>query len=147
MKKILTILLIAGTLTANAQQKKVLFLGNSYTSVNGLPTLVKNIALSFGDLMTIDQYTPGGKQLNQHVNDPTTLSKIASQNWDNVVIQEQSQLPSFSPGQVAWQVYPHAETLCDSIRSNYSCSEPVFYMIVLVEDLSSRELIATGKSN
>ena len=128
MKKILFTILITGTITAQAQVKKVLFLGNSYTSVNSLPTLVKDIALSFGDTMLTDQNTPGGHQLVQHVVNTTTLSKISSQNWDNVVIQEQSQKPSFSPGQVATDVYPYAEILCDSIRSNYSCSEPIFYM-------------------
>ncbi len=128
MKKLLTILLITGTLTAQSQVKKVLFLGNSYTSVNSLPSLVSNIALSFNDNMTTDQNIPGGYQLVQHAVNATTLSKIASQDWDFVVIQEQSQKPSFSPGQVATDVYPYAEILCDSIRSNFSCSEPVFYM-------------------
>jgi PKD repeat protein len=128
MKKILTALLIVTITSTQAQVKKVLFLGNSYTSVNNLPALVKDIALSFGDTLFIDQYTPGGKQLNQHAADPTTLSKIASQNWDHVVLQEQSQKPSFSPGQVATDVYPYAEIICDSIKANYSCSEPVFYM-------------------
>jgi hypothetical protein len=128
MKKILFALLITATIQANSQVKKVLFLGNSYTSVNNLPQLVKNIALSFGDTMFVDQNVPGGHQLIQHTTNSTTLSKIASQNWDNVVIQEQSQKPSFSPGQVATDVYPYAEILCDSIMSNSSCSEPVFYM-------------------
>tara|TARA_B100000809_G_scaffold92076_1_gene90575 strand:+ start:9877 stop:11136 length:1260 start_codon:yes stop_codon:yes gene_type:complete len=128
MKKILFTILITGIFSVQAQVKKVLFIGNSYTSVNSLPSLVKNIALSFGDTMLTDQNTPGGQQLVQHVVNATTLSKISSQNWDNVVIQEQSQKPSFSPGQVATDVYPYAEILCDSIRSNYSCSEPVFYM-------------------
>ena len=78
MKKILAALLIITTVSTQAQVKNVLFLGNSYTSSNNLPNLVKEVALSFGDTMSTDQYVPGGKQLVQHASDATTLSKIAS---------------------------------------------------------------------
>ena len=91
MKKLLSILFITACFTVQAQVKKVLFLGNSYTSANNLPLLVKNVALSFNDTIFTDQNTPGGKQLIQHASDAVTLSKISSQNWDNVIIQEQSQ--------------------------------------------------------
>ncbi|MGB0887349.1 MAG: T9SS type A sorting domain-containing protein [Vicingaceae bacterium] len=128
MKKLLSILFITACFTVQAQVKKVLFLGNSYTSANNLPLLVKNVALSFNDTIFTDQNTPGGKQLIQHASDAVTLSKISSQNWDNVIIQEQSQKPAFNPSYVATEVYPYAEILCDSITANYSCSEPIFYM-------------------
>jgi len=128
MKKLVLILIIILSQTTQAQVKNVLFLGNSYTGVNNLPQLIKDVALSFGDTISTDQNIPGGHQLIQHSTNSTTLSKIASRNWDNVVIQEQSQKPSFSPTQVAADVYPYAQILCDSVRANYSCSEPVFYM-------------------
>jgi len=128
MKKLIIILTVILSQTTQAQVKKVLFLGNSYTGVNNLPQLVKDVALSFNDTIYTDQNIPGGYQLIMHTTNATTLSKIASNNWDNVVIQEQSQKPSCSPTQVASDVYPYAQILCDSIRANYSCSEPVFYM-------------------
>ncbi len=128
MKKILIAFLIITASTAQAQVKNILFLGNSYTYGNDLPTMLKTLAESFNDTIDKDQNTPGGYQLVQHVTNSTTLSKIASRNWDHVIIQEQSQKPSFSPGQVATGVYPYAKTLCDSIRSNYSCTEPIFFM-------------------
>lgn len=113
---------------AQAQVTEILFIGNSYTNANNLPQLLKNIALSLGDTIVSDQNTPGGYQLIHHSTNATTLSKIASRNWDFVVIQEQSQKPSFSPSQVANDVYPYAQILNDSIKSNYSCSESLFYM-------------------
>ena len=128
MKKLLTIILLAIVCSSQAQVKNALFLGNSYTGVNNLPQLIKDVALSFGDTLVTDQNIPGGYQLIMHSTNTTTLSKIASQNWDFVVIQEQSQKPSFNPAQVATDVYPYAEILNDSIKSNYSCSETVFYM-------------------
>jgi len=112
-----------------AQQKKeVLFIGNSYTAFNNLPDLVKQIALSFGDSLIYDSSTPGGATFNSHTNNAQTLAKINQQQWDCVVLQAQSQEPSFSPGQVANDTYPYAEQLVDLIEANFSCTEPLFFM-------------------
>lgn len=129
MKQIypLLILVFVAFQSVNAQQTSVLFLGNSYTA-SSLPTAFYNLALAGGDTIYRESNTPGGYTLNQHSTNATSLSKIASRNWDFVVMQEQSQLPSFSDGQVASQVYPYAAILVDSIKSNYECTEPVFYM-------------------
>ena len=48
--------------------------------------------------------------------------------WDYVVIQEQSQKPSFPDWQVAQDVFPYAEALCDTMRAYNACTEPVFFM-------------------
>jgi hypothetical protein len=110
------------------QRKEVLFIGNSYTYVNNLPDLVKQIALSFGDSLIYDSSTSGGATFNTHTNNTQTLAKINQQQWDYVVLQAQSQEPSFSPGQVANDTYPYAEILVDSIHANSSCTEPLFFM-------------------
>lgn len=122
------IFLIGSYISLSATTYKALFLGNSYTNVNNLPQLVSDVALSFGDTLIHDKNTPGGYQLNQHVTNTTTLSKIAAEEWDFVAIQEQSQLPSFSPGQVATDVFPFASQLVDIIRDNSDCTKPIFYM-------------------
>ena len=108
--------------------KRALFLGNSYTSYNSLPNLVEDIATSLGDSLIHDRNTPGGQTMAGHASNATSLSKIASQEWDYVILQSQSQEPSFPPSQVANDVYPYAERLTDSIRSNTSCGTPLFYM-------------------
>ncbi len=113
----------------NAQQtKKVLFIGNSYTGVNNLPGMVSSIATSFGDILIYDSNTPGGYTFYAHSTNATTLTKINSNNWDYVVLQEQSQLPSFSPAQVANDVYPYADSLNQIIQENDSCTHTMFYM-------------------
>lgn len=109
-------------------KKKVLFIGNSYTYVNNLPQLVADIALSKSDTVIYDSNTPGGYTFNMHSQDATTLQKIKSQQWDVVILQAQSQEPSFSPSQVMSQTYPFAKRLCDSIRANNPCTEIMFYM-------------------
>ena len=109
-----------------AQTKNVLFLGNSYTGVNNLPLLTYNLALSLGDTINYDSNTPGGYTYEGHSTNATSLAKIAQGNWDFVVLQEQSQKPSFPPSQVATEVYPYAQVLVDSIKSANACTEPFF---------------------
>ena len=124
---LLIFLLFAGVST-NAQVKKVLFLGNSYTNFNNLTGTLKSLAESLGDSLYTEQNTPGGFTLEGHSTNAASLSKIQSQPWDIVVLQEQSQKPSFSPAQVATDVYPYATILNDSILSNDSCTRTLFYM-------------------
>ena len=129
MNRILLLILLTSFVTLNAQQtKKVLFIGNSYTNYNQLPVLVDNLANANGHDIIQDSNTPGGTTFASHSNNSTTLNKIKAQDWDYVVLQAQSQEPSFSPGQVASQTYPYAAILNDSILSNNTCTEPLFYM-------------------
>jgi hypothetical protein len=122
------IVLFCTAFIVNGQTTNVLFIGNSYTFVNNLPQTLTDIALSKGDTLMYDISTPGGYTLNLHTTNATTLSKINSQAWDFVVLQEQSQLPSFSPVQVATDVFPFARHLDSLILVNDSCTETVFYM-------------------
>ena len=108
--------------------KKVLFLGNSYTYVNNLPVLLDSLASSNGDVLIKDQNTPGGYTLEGHSTNSTSLAKISSQDWDFVILQDQSQRPSFPPSQVETDVFPYGEILNDSIVSNNQCTETLFFM-------------------
>ena len=127
MKRVI-FFLFASSSILQAQTYDVLFLGNSYTYANNLPLMISEIALSFGDTVNYDSNTPGGCTLQGHTINSISLSKISQQSWDFVVIQAQSQEPSFPPSQVATQTYPYAQILVDSIAANDSCTEPVFFM-------------------
>lgn len=115
-------------LSLNAQTKRVLFIGNSYTFYNDLPGLVEDAAASVGDALIHDEYAPGGARFFDHANDPSALNKIASDDWDHVVLQEQSLLPAFTDEQVESEVYPFAMSLCFAMRGNNACTRPIFYM-------------------
>ncbi len=125
--KVLALFLCLSTSLAIGQTKSVLFIGNSYTGVNNLPQLTKDVALSAGDTLIYDSHTPGGAQMQQHATSAAAMQKIFSQHWDHVVLQAQSQEPSFNPTYVQQNVFPYAANLCDSIRSNNSCTRPIFY--------------------
>lgn len=111
------------------QTKNILFLGNSYTYYNeGLPEMFKMVAESKGKSVETYSNSPGGYTFSMHSTNSTSLNLISSQIWDFVVLQEQSQLPSFPPSQVETDVYPYATILCDSIRANSHCTTPLFFM-------------------
>ncbi|MCH2023911.1 MAG: PKD domain-containing protein [Saprospiraceae bacterium] len=124
-----SIFLIFLSITLLAQSsKKVFFIGNSYIYVNSMPSILNSIANSKNDTIIYSSSTPGGAQLIQHVSNTATLNGIRQGNWDFVVIQEQSQKPSFSPGQVANDVLPYAQQLNDTIEKYNPCGETAFFM-------------------
>ena len=90
--------------------------------------MIDNVANSTGDDLIYDSYTPGGYTFMGHSTNATSLNKIAQGNWDFVVLQEQSQLPSFPDSQVENQVYPYAQQLNNLINQQNPCAETVFYM-------------------
>ncbi len=106
----------------------VLFIGNSYTNYNSLPSLVKDVAVSLGDKVNYDSHTPGGQTLANHAANATVYDKIDDNPWDFVVLQAQSQEPSFPDSQVDVETLPYAIQLADSIYANNFCSETLFYM-------------------
>ena len=127
MKKIIICTLLFHQFSL-AQTYDVLFIGNSYTYYNDLPDMLSKISSSFGDSIFHDQNTPGGYSLYAHSQDQLSIDKINQQNWDYVVLQDQSQRPSLSPAYVSTAVFPYAQQLVDLIYQNYNCSEPLFYM-------------------
>lgn len=106
----------------------VLFIGNSYTYVNDLPTMVSNFSASKGKTITIGSKTNGGYTFSNHVSDPATYTALNSRAWDVVVLQAQSQEPSFPYDQVTNSTLPAAVRLNDSIVANNACGNTLFFM-------------------
>lgn len=113
-------------LAAPAQQTSVLFLGNSYTSVNNLPGLVQQLALSMGDTVNVQMVAPGGFTLYEHSTTLASINAINAQAWDYVVMHEQSQLGAL-PDAVTGSA-GDATALANIIAANDSCTVPVYYM-------------------
>ncbi len=123
----ITILLFLTYTGWGQHTKRVLFLGNSYTQVNNLPQILADVAASVGDSVVSDRSSPGGYTLQLHSTNASSLEKIRQGGWDMLVLQEQSQLPSYPIEQVITDVFPYARFL-DSLFNVYSpCGETVFY--------------------
>ena len=124
---ILFLSLAVNTFCHSQTTYNVLFVGNSYTEVNDLPGMVAQIASSMGDELNYQSNTPGGCTFSQHCSN-RSMELIRQGGWDFVVLQEQSQYPSFPQQQVENEVFPFAQRLVDSIYRHSPCAEPVFYM-------------------
>lgn len=106
---------------------KVLFIGNSYTSVNNLPELVKTVSESAERHIDVSSNAPGGCTFQQHLNNQS-ISMIRQGGWNFVVLQEQSQLPSFPMPQVEAQCMPYAAHLANNVYEHNPDGEAMFYM-------------------
>ncbi|MGA8041001.1 MAG: hypothetical protein WCA93_12920, partial [Acidimicrobiia bacterium] len=73
---------------------QVLFVGNSYTSVNDLPGMVSKLAASAGQRVEASTVAPGGWWWRDHAASAETMGAISSREWDFVVLQEQSMVPA-----------------------------------------------------
>lgn len=122
----------------NKQPIKVLFIGNSYVFFNNMPQICTGIAASMGDVLITDQSTVGGYSLQQHLADTNTIRKIKEGvpdynthergSWDYVVLQERSQLPSYTIREVERQVFPYAHALDSTIHQYNPQAKTVFYV-------------------
>jgi PKD repeat protein len=130
MKKSILILLLfclsIGTLVAQ-NTLSVLFIGNSYTSYNNLPQLVQSLSTSAGKTLNIDSSMPGGYLMSSHLNDATTFAKISQGNWDYVILQEQSQIPTIDFYRDN-DMYPAMTDLKALIEQYNPCAKIITYM-------------------
>jgi len=80
--------------------QRILFIGNSYTYCNELPTLVAQLAVAGGKDVDVHQITAGGVTLEWHAQNEATLAALYEA-WDFVVLQEHSIRPIQDTPQMA----------------------------------------------
>ena len=115
---------------------RVLFIGNSYTSVNDLPDTYADLAWAGGHRVQTEALDEGGWTLAQHLAASETAPTIDSERWDDVVLQEQSQLPSLAVDRTG-MMYPAATKLVAMIRQRGA--QPIFYLTFAHQDGWSEE--------
>ena len=103
---------------------RVLFIGNSYTSVNDLPDTFADLAWAGGHRVQTEALDEGGWTLQQHVAAPETAATLASEHWDVVVLQEQSEIPSLAVDRTQ-MMYPAATKLVAEIRGPGRAADPL----------------------
>lgn len=104
---------------------RIFFIGNSYTSVNDLPTMFSNLAWSGGHRVETAVRAPGGWTLLDHSHSSDTKDVIASSRWDIVVLQEQSEIPAVESLRQSF-LYPGARDLVPAIRDDGA--RPMFFV-------------------
>lgn len=107
-----------------AKELRVLFIGNSYSFK--IPEQFEKLARAERHKLKVEQETKGGWTLAKHAASRQTLDRIAQGKWDIVVLQEQSQIPSFSESKLQRVMYPAAKSLATAIRE--AGAIPVFFL-------------------
>jgi len=84
--------------SADPEPKPILFIGNSYTSVNDLPKMIAELAKAGNQpAFDIQRELIGGATLEKHFVEGKGPKKIAEKNWDLVILQENSMRPITDP--------------------------------------------------
>ena len=120
--------LLLSNIILGQDSAKVLFIGKSYTYFNNLPGMLTDLSTSLGDYVQPTSQVAGGATFQVHATNPATYTAINSADWDFVVLQAQSQEPSFPDSQVNSETLPFAEQMADSIRNNSICSNILMFM-------------------
>jgi hypothetical protein len=94
---------------------KVLFVGNSYTW--RLPESIAKLAKSGKRRLVFRAIHPGGCNLKRHCEDGAVFKALKQKRWQRVVLQEQSQTPSFPEAQRRRDMNPFALRLCEAARA------------------------------
>ena len=103
--------------------QRILFVGNSYT--NGSWQAINAVFKAEDPRVVLQKQTAGGAKLADWANRPDLLKLIRDGNWDYVVLQEQSQLPSL-PGKYVQSFFDAATALDKHVRD--SGAQTVFFM-------------------
>src|SRR5687767_15120676 len=84
------LLAIAAATSAAAQGKptRILFIGNSLTSVTDIPARLQALAREMGRAAEVESVTANGYSLADHLADGRALAAIRKGGWDFVVLQQ-----------------------------------------------------------
>lgn len=109
------------------EKRKVLLIGNSFTSANAMPATLASLAESLGDGLEVAALAPGGYTFEQHSADKATAETLRARNWDFVVLQEQSQRPAWPERFFNSMVLPYALHLDELVRADAPLAKTVFF--------------------
>lgn len=110
------------------QETNVLFIGNSFTFMNNMPTMFKEIAVSKGKKVYVDSVVEGGKDLKYHSSQIETYEKIKAKKWDYLILQAHSNELAQPESKIDINTLPYAKKIVDSVRATNSCVQVVMYM-------------------
>lgn len=113
---------------------RVLFIGNSYTSVNDLPGMLGGFARALSPQTRLETVAvmPGGATLESHWKGSEARERLHGGAWDEVVLQEQSLLGNLSvDGAIQMsppedRFFPYARLFAQEITA--AKATPVFFM-------------------
>lgn len=105
-----------------------LFIGNSFTYYNDMPSIFSEIARNAGKNVYVKSNTKGGANFEEHSQRESVYKSINSHKWDNVILQGYSREFIHSADYVDSATVPHLNKILDSIYANNPCTNVYFFM-------------------
>ncbi len=110
----------------------VLMLGNSYTSQNSLSSRVQALFDETGTSASVSDLTGGGMKLYQHADNAESNGNqwhttLTNNQFDYVILQDQSQVPSFPTTESMWQNSKNGAIRLDAMIEAAG-AETIFFM-------------------
>jgi hypothetical protein len=87
-KRIIYLTLIIGLLHFTCNSQKILFIGNSLTYTNNLPIILEEIGTIYSKKIDTEMVCHPNYAIIDHLNDGIIQQKIATENYDYVIIQQ-----------------------------------------------------------
>lgn len=111
-RRLLLAVVLCACASASKDPLRTLWVGNSYTYVNDLPSMVGQLA-DAGGARRFEQVQecPGGSTLKQHWDSGADTALLSGSHFDWMVLQDQSQEPSFDLSVLETDLYPYVTQL------------------------------------
>ncbi|MCE2742243.1 MAG: DUF4886 domain-containing protein [Fluviicola sp.] len=107
---------------------KILFIGNSLTYRNNMPTIFEGIAISKGKKVYVEDCTKGKATIFGHSHRNAVKRAIKSQDWDYVIIQGSSRDFIRDSKIIQNKTLPALERIIAMIQKNNPYTKMLFYM-------------------
>jgi hypothetical protein len=120
--------LFGSSAMAQADSLKILFIGNSYTHMNDMPSIFKKIAVKAGQNVIVEKNTQSGASFHVHSERKDMYEAINRRKWDYVILQGFSRELATSKEIIDTATIPYVTKITDSIYANNPCTNVLFYM-------------------
>jgi len=114
--------------TTDKESVKVLFIGNSYTYRNDMPSIFENIAISKGKNVFVEDCTLGKATLAIQSRRFAVKNAISREKWDVVIIQGSSRDFVKDSSIIFKNTKPALEKIINSIQKNNPTTKMLLYM-------------------
>lgn len=112
----------------NKNAVKILFIGNSYTYRNNMPTIFENIAISKGKEVYVEECTLGKATLRIQARRNEVKNAIKSEEWDVVIIQGSSRDFIKDSSILVKKTIPALEKIIKAVQANNPATKMLLYM-------------------
>lgn len=122
------LLLSLSGMAQSSKVMKVLWIGNSFSFYNEMPTMVQDIASTQNVKLKITRFLKGGERFSGHLTNEKLIEALQDGGWDYVILQGYSSTPAYSTRSVIENVYPYAHTLDSLAKAHSPLVKVIYYM-------------------